>query len=378
MHQIEKERILFVDDEENLRFLFMKVFEGKGFELKTADSFDAAVEALQDQAYDVVVSDITMPGKSGLELLKDIKDLRPEANVILITGNPTIETAAEAVRNGAFDYLIKPFNIAILEKVIKKALLQKRRADETRRLATVEQQYVENLENTLQQQSKEIRKAYDFLEKAHIKSLEVLATAVDYRDDDTGSHVVRIGEYATLLGMKKGLSDKNIEILRHAAPMHDVGKIGIPDAILQKPGKLTREEFEVMKQHTVIGAKIFYNSEHPYHIASGIIALTHHEKFDGTGYPRGLEGDNIHIFGRIVALVDVFDALTSDRVYKKAWSDEDALALIREEKGRHFDPELAEIFLSNFEEIKRVRGSVESSGGIDQIFSMDRFSGAAL
>jgi len=373
MNRDLKKRLLFVDDEENLRRLFMHVFEDRGLQLKTASSFDEAVAELNETPFDVVISDINMPRKSGLELLRSIKDIRPDACVILITGNPTVGTAAEAVRHGAFDYLIKPFNIAILERVVNKAFHQKEKLDEKRRLEKIEHKYIESLEATLDDQNQEIRKTYQFLEKAHIKSLEVLATAVDYRDDDTGNHVVRIGEYATLLAGWKGLPAKKIEILHHAAPMHDVGKIGIPDAILRKPGKLTAEEFEIMKQHTIIGAKIFYNSEHPYHIASGIIALTHHERYDGCGYPRGQKGEQIHIFGRIVALVDVFDALTSYRVYKKAWTDEDALALIREEKGEQFDPELAQLFLENFSEIKQTRERLEKTSGTNQFSALDSF-----
>lgn len=370
------ERILFVDDEENLRFLFLKVFEEQGYDLDTAANFTEAITKMKESPFDVVISDITMPGKSGLELLHDIKEANPEANVVLITGNPTVETAAEAVRQGAFDYLTKPFNISLLQKVIEKALMKKRQLDEKHRLENIEQQYISNLEETLQQQTQEIRKAYKFLEKSHRRSLEILASAVDYRDDDTGNHVLRIGSYSTLLGELLGLSPQKIEILRNAAPMHDVGKIGIPDAILQKPGKLTPEEFDVMKQHTVIGARIFLDSEHPYHIASGIIALTHHEKWDGGGYPRGLKGDGIHIFGRIVAIVDVFDALTNDRVYKKAWPDEKALDLIRSESGKHFDPEVVGVFLDSFDRIRAIRENIEKQQDRKRQLSFEKFSKA--
>ena len=368
------ERILFVDDEENLRFLFMKVFEDRGFDLETASNFEEAMTKMRHKPFDVIISDINMPGKSGLALLHDIKGANPEANVILITGNPSVESAADAVRNGAFDYLTKPFNIGVLEEVITKALHKKRALDERHRLKLIEDEYVTNLEDTLQQQTQEIRKAYKFLERAHQKSLEILATAVDYRDDDTGNHVIRIGGYSTLLAEKLGLSAQSTEILRNAAPMHDVGKIGIPDAILQKPGKLTSEEFEIMKQHTVIGAKIFLKSEHPYHIASGIIALTHHEKWDGSGYPRGLAGDEIHIFGRIVAIVDVFDALTNDRVYKKAWTDEKALELISGERGKHFDPEITRIFVDNFDRIREIRQNINLDGPGEHAVSLEAFN----
>lgn len=346
-------RLLFVDDEENLRFLFQKVFENRDeYTISTAGSFKEAEELLADQEYDLILTDINMPGKNGIELLKDIKRMNPDAYVVIITGNPSVESAAEAVRNGAFDYLLKPFNISKLEEVIQKALFNKSSIDEKERLAKIERKYIENLELTVHQQTHEIRKAYKFLSKAHGKSLEILARAADYRDDDTGAHIIKIGVLSSVLAERLGLSGREVDLLRHAAPMHDVGKIGIPDRILQKPGKLTENEFELMKQHTVIGAKIFFDSEHPYHVASGVVALTHHERFNGSGYPRGLTGDQIHIFGRIVSVVDVFDALISERVYKPAWSEEQALEYIRSEAGGHFDPEIVSCFLENFSELR--------------------------
>jgi putative two-component system response regulator len=325
----------------------------------TARDFETALELLKTRNCDLVVTDITMPGKSGIDLLRDIRQVSPDTLVILITGNPTIETATEAVRQGAFDYLIKPFNMAILEHVITNALKQKFQRDEGRRLAAIELKYVENLESTLQEQTQEIRKAYKFLETAHAKSLEILARAADYRDDDTGTHIVRIGEYSGILARNLGLPQRDVDMLRFAAPMHDVGKIGIPDAILQKPGRLTPAEFDVIKTHTTIGAQIFFDAVHQYHIASGIIALTHHEKFDGNGYPRGIAGEDIHLFGRIVAVADVFDALVSRRAYKEPWPVEKALALIEEERGRHFDPRVAQCFLDSRAEILEAGERVE-------------------
>ncbi|HPH03334.1 MAG TPA: response regulator [Spirochaetota bacterium] len=353
-------RILFVDDEDSLRFLFCKVFEKKPWAIDTASDFSEALKALSEKNHDVVITDITMPGKSGLDLLRDIHGINRDILVILITGNPSVESASEAVRHGAYDYLIKPFNMTSLEYVIENALQQKKQQDEKKRLEIIEHNYIDNLERTLHAQTLEIRKAYKFLSHAHAKSLQILARAADYRDDDTGTHIAKIGEYSFILAKHLGLSAKDAEILRYAAPMHDVGKIGIPDSILQKPGSLTAEEFEIIKRHTIIGAQIFFDSVHPYHIASGIIALTHHERYNGTGYPRGISGDDIHLFGRIVAVADVFDALITPRVYKEQWPVEKAVALIRSESGKHFDPKVCACFLDMTEEILEAGRRIET------------------
>jgi len=352
-------RILFVDDEDSLRFLFCKVFEKKPWSIDTASDFSEALKSLSEKNHDVVITDITMPGKSGLDLLRDIHAINRDILVILITGNPSIESASEAVRHGAFDYLIKPFNMTSLEYVVENALQQKRQQDEKKRLSIIEHNYIDNLERTLHAQTLEIRKAYKFLSQAHAKSLQILARAADYRDDDTGTHIVKIGEYCFILAKKLGLPEKDAEILRYAAPMHDVGKIGIPDSILQKPGSLTAGEFETIKRHTIIGAQIFFDSAHPYHIASGIIALTHHERYNGTGYPRGIAGEDIHLFGRIVAVADVFDALITPRVYKEQWPVTKAVDLIRSEAGKHFDPRVSECFLDVVDEIIEAGKRVE-------------------
>ncbi len=352
--------ILFVDDEPNLRFLFQKFFEKRDFyTIKTADSFSQAMEMITSTGYDLIITDITLPDKSGIELLKCIREADEDIQVIVITGNPSMETAVDAVHQGAFDYVLKPFTMEKLGETIEKALKKKVQNESQKRLAEIEQSYINSLETTLQEQTREIRKAYSFLKESHIRSLEILAAAADYRDDDTGVHIKRIGGYSSIIAKNLGLGNQEVELLLHAAPMHDVGKIGIPDRVLQKPGKLLPAEFDIIKQHTVVGAKIFFGSKHPYHLASGIICLTHHERWDGNGYPRKLYGEQIHVFGRIVAVVDVYDALVTKRVYKDAWPEDKALELIKSEKGKHFDPAAADCFLDSLEEIHAFRNALE-------------------
>jgi len=207
----------------------------------------------------------------------------------------------------------------------------------------------------------QLEQAHNDLKGSHVELILNLAVAAECRDADTGSHILRISDYATEVARELGLPEEDIEILRYASPMHDIGKIGIPDSILQKPGKLTPEEWEVMKQHTLIGARIFQNSQSPVLRAASEIALTHHEKYDGSGYPRGLKGESIPLFGRIVALVDVFDAVLSKRCYKSAVSFKDGLAYIKSISGTHLDPKLIEVFL-RIED--RVRAIYEANAAI--------------
>lgn len=190
----------------------------------------------------------------------------------------------------------------------------------------------------------ELGEAHRELKESHIEMILSLAVAAECRDSETGSHILRISDYAAEVAREIGMSEEDIELLRYASPMHDIGKIAIPDAILQKPGKLTPEEWEVMKQHTVIGSRIFQNSRSPILRAASEIAHTHHEKFDGTGYPRGLKGKEIPLFGRIVSLVDIFDAVLSKRCYKSATTFEKAFAYIKSLSGTNLDPELVDAF----------------------------------
>lgn len=201
---------------------------------------------------------------------------------------------------------------------------------------------------------KKLKVAYDSLDAAnkeiresHIEMIMNLAIAAEYKDPDTGNHILRISDYSTEVAKALGLSEDEIEILRYASPMHDIGKIGIPDRILQKPGKLDAEEWEMMKQHTVIGWRMFSNSKSPLLKAVADIAISHHEKFDGSGYPYGKKGNEIPLFGRIVAIADIFDAVVSERCYKKEWSFKEGVEYIQSLAGSHLDPDLVSMFLKN-------------------------------
>jgi putative two-component system response regulator len=197
----------------------------------------------------------------------------------------------------------------------------------------------------LKQAYLDLEEVHKQIRESHIEMILNLAIAAEYKDPDTGNHILRISDYSTELGKAVGLSKDELELLRYASPMHDIGKIGIPDKILQKPGKLDPDEWEIMKQHPLIGWRMFHNSTSPLLKAVAQIALTHHEKWDGTGYPHGTKGKDIHVFGRIVTIVDVFDALVNKRCYKDAWSFEQGLDYVKSLSGSQFDPELVSVFV---------------------------------
>lgn len=353
-------KILFVDDEKSIRLLLKRAFE-ESYKVADAGGVDEAISMLKKGKFSVVVTDVNMPGKNGIDLLKAIKDIDPHILVILITGFPDVDTATEAVRKGAFDYIKKPFKISDVQVVIEKAMAKVHSFEKEEELSKLEKEYVDTLEVQLTYKDREIEKAYEFLNESHIKSLDILARAADYRDDDTGQHIVRIGKFSEIIAKNMALPDNDVEKIRRAAPMHDIGKVGIPDSILQKPGKLTKEEFEVIKTHSSIGANIFQGSSHPFHVASGIIALTHHEKYNGKGYPRGVAGEDIHLYGRIVAVVDVFDALLSKRPYKDPWPLEKVIELIKSERGEYFDPMVVDYFMKSLDEILEAKKQLDDT-----------------
>ncbi len=206
-------------------------------------------------------------------------------------------------------------------------------------------------------------KAYETLAKAHIDSLQRLAVAAEYKDDDTGVHIVRMSNFSAIIARAYGMDDAYCDLLLQASPMHDIGKIGIPDSILKKPGKLTDEEWVVMRKHPEYGAKILSGSDVPVIQLASEVALSHHEKYDGSGYPQGLKGDEIPLTGRIVAMADFFDALTMDRVYRPAFADEKAIEMAEEGSGSHFDPAIVSAFLSSVEDIITTRDRINKESG---------------
>lgn len=327
-------RIVLVDDDEALLRMVRRLLGNAGYENVTCWSDPArATEAIISDLPDLVVLDLQMPGMSGFEVLDRLSEARPNRTylpVIVLTSDTSRETKEDVFARGANDFVSKPVSPSELRYRVRNQL-------KTRRLQRLLERSNERLEEKVQERTAD-------LEAARIEILERLALAAEYRDDDTGAHTRRVGEMAYRLGRRLSLDEGELETLRRAAPLHDVGKIGISDQILLKPGSLTDEEYEAMKRHTLIGEQILSGSRFPVLETAAEIARSHHENWDGSGYPDGLEGEAIPLNARIVAIADVFDSLTHDRVYKDATPVEEALEEIRDLVGTKFQPRIAEAF----------------------------------
>lgn len=237
--------------------------------------------------------------------------------------------------------------------------------DEAEKEKTAAYQQLERYSSDFMKTLKQREKAYNALANAHLDSLRRLAAAAEFKDDDTGVHILRMSNYSAIIARAYGMDENYCDLLQQASPMHDIGKIGIPDSVLKKPGKLTEEEWVTMRKHPEYGAKILSGSEVPVIQLASEIALSHHEKYDGSGYPSGLKGEEIPLSGRIVALADFFDALTMNRCYRPAMSDEKALGLVKEGRGQHFAPEVVDAFLSVVDEIIETRDRINAQAGED-------------
>jgi len=332
--------VLVVDDEPLIRGILVRWLTSAGYRCAEAGDAASALTHCQRHQVDLATLDVNMPGCSGLDLLAQLISRWPEMAVLMITAHQDVATAVEAMTRGAFGYLTKPVDR-------RELLLQVERGMERRHLLLERRRYTEQLERTVRRQTLEIQ-------RAHEETIHRLLGASMYRDEETGAHIRRTGLASELLARAAGWPTPQSEQIRMAAPMHDIGKIGIPDAILRKPGKLTAQEFETMKAHTRIGAAILAGSRSPMLQMARQIALCHHEQWDGRGHPRGLRGPDIPESARIVALIDVYDALTHDRVYRPALSQAKAVEIIRSGRGTHFEPRLVDLFFQVLPEIEAI------------------------
>ncbi len=341
MNQKKSRKILVVDDEEEILDLVGRILEREGYEHATAADADEALRVLGEGGIALMLCDINMPGKSGIELLRLSREMYRDLAVVMATAVDDRSTAIQTLKMGAYGYVIKPFERNELIINIVNALRRRELEIDNRR-------HRKELEHLVAERTAEVKESRE-------ETIQRLAKAAEFRDNETAHHTIRMGRYCQVVAQKAGLSQEFCEMLRLAAPLHDVGKIGISDTILLKPGKLTREEFEVIKEHSVMGFRILSGSKSNLLNLGASIAWTHHEKFDGTGYPRGLKGEAIPVEGKIAAIADVFDALTSERVYKAAISIDESLVILREGRGLHFDPEMLDLFLDNMEEIRKIK-----------------------
>jgi putative two-component system response regulator len=344
----KQHRVLLVDDEPVVRKILRQRLSAEGYHCEEAGNVEEALGKLAKDGIELVVLDIKMPGKSGAEFLPEIKHMHPDTAVIMATANTDTATAINCMKEGAYDYVIKPFNL-------DEVAISAQRALEKRGLELENRAYQQHLEEMVAERTVELKQAIGKIKLASLDTIHRLARAAEYKDEDTGTHIQRISQYSAAIADKMGLGQSEVENILYASPMHDVGKIGIPDHILLKTGSLDADEWEIMKKHTVMGAEILQGSDAEFIQLAGVVALTHHEKWDGSGYPRGLRGSEIPLAGRIVAIADVFDALTSKRPYKNAYSIEESLKIIREKSDTHFDPDVVDAFFAVKHEILAIR-----------------------
>src|SRR5215213_1388204 len=326
--------ILIVDDEVEITEILADLLSEE-YECLRAASAEEALAHLHNGEFQLVISDITMPGMSGLDMIPHVKDLSPDTVVVMISGMQTVESAIGALRLGAFDYLMKPFDLRQVEAVVKRAL-------EHHDLVVAKRRYENHLEELVEQRTVELDKALNSLEGAYRSTLKALTAALETRDSETHGHSERVVTYSLRLGREYGLNSVKMKALEFGALLHDIGKIGVPDSILRKPGKLTEEEWVRMREHPVHGQQILHGIE--FLEGAARVVAQHHEQWDGTGYPLGLRQEEIDINARIFAVADAFDAITSDRVYRRGKPYEAAAQELDDWAGRQFDPKVVEAF----------------------------------
>lgn len=352
----ERARVLLVDDDESVLRTLKAILEEGQFDVTTVVCGEAALQLVKRETFTLVITGVRMPSMGGIEVLRRVREIDTELPVVIMTGSPDIEMAMEALRYNVFDFLITPLRLPIVLHIATKAV-------ESFEYARMRAEYDRMLENSVREKTEELRIALGRLKAANVEVIYRLTRAAEYKDDDTAAHIKRIAHYAELLSRQLGLSAEFIEAIVYASPMHDVGKIGIPDGILFKPGPLSPGEFEIAKQHVRIGAEILCGSDYFGLQMAERIALSHHERWDGTGYPNGLRGEDIPLEARIVMIVDQYDALRNKRPYKDPLPHSEACRILLEGDHRtrpeHFDPDVLEAFRRVHDEFNEVFAALQ-------------------
>jgi putative two-component system response regulator len=337
-----QQTVLIVDDIElNIETLLELL--GDRYDLLAATDAKDALEIIHEEHIDLILLDIVMPGINGYEMCQMLKKDTKTADIpiIFITSKTDEDSIEYAYDVGGIDYITKPFRAKeVLSRVSTHLALSRQQHD---------------LELIVAKKTKELQDINKELEDTQREMVFIIGVIGEHRSRETANHVMRVAKYSEILAVGYGLDEKRVKLLKEASPMHDIGKVGIADNILNKPGKFTQEEFEQMKQHASLGYEMLKYSHRELLEASAIVAYQHHEKWDGSGYPQGLLGEEIHIYGRITAVADVFDALGSVRVYKEAWSDDKIFEYFKKERGGHFEPKLVDVLFDNLDEILLVR-----------------------
>ena len=326
-----------VDDEPSICGLMNQALEREGYSCQSCLSGEEALNLMRAERFDVVITDLYMPGISGMALLERGKQESPESAFLMATGESDVRVGVEAMKQGAKDYLVKPIQLKALIACVQKAHSGKRQEIELRNLES-------RLSHLAVKRRGQVRRAFHHVQETHEETLATLGAALDFRDDETAGHTQRVCLYSLQIARALRYPEGKIRDLLRGAFLHDIGKIGVPDQILFKPGRLTEAEMAVMRQHVIIGFSLISNLSYLKDAAQ--VVLSHHERFDGGGYPRGLKGHEIPLGARIFSVVDTLDAMTTDRPYRKALPFDVARAEIVRETGRQFDPEVVQAFIS--------------------------------
>jgi len=336
--------ILVVDDEQLIRTALRDVLSSQGYDVAMAGSARAGLEALAGKGFELLLSDINMPGEDGVWLLGEVKERYPDMAVVMLTGVDDVKTAVGCLRKGASDYIKKPFRMDEVLGAVMNAL-------DKRRLVLENRAYQRSLESMVRQRTKQLDQALEDLEFSYMATLEALIAALDAREHETQNHSRRVQLYTVGIARAYGISEERLGDVARGSLLHDIGKIGVSDNILLKPAKLTAEEWVDMRRHPEIGFEILRGI--PYFENATRIVRYHHEKWDGTGYPFGIGGNDIPVEARLFAVADTFDAMTSDRVYRRAQPPANAVEELLRFSGTQFDPAVVTCFVDNLDRIVR-------------------------
>ncbi|MCP4217532.1 MAG: response regulator [bacterium] len=363
--------ILTVDDERFIRQSFRNYLEDYDYDVLEAENGRIGLEIIQKEKPDLVLLDLHMPEMLGMEVLAHVRDFAPDLPIIVVSGTGVMDDAVKALHLGAWDYLLKPIeDMKVLLHAVECALERVRLIKENR-------EYKAHLEEMVRVRTAQLQEANEELIETRMQIIRRLGKAAEYKDNETGRHVIRVSYYSAIVAEALGLDKDRVELIRQCSPMHDIGKIGIPDNILRKPGPLDpgerfvmeehcqmgndmlhplgKDEVEFYRKHTTIGEDILGGSDSELLSMARVIATYHHEKWDGTGYPYNIKGEDIPIEARIVAVADIFDALSSKRPYKGPFPEEKCIAIIKEISGNHLDSKVVDAFLSSMDKIREIR-----------------------
>jgi putative two-component system response regulator len=352
---MDNRAILIVDDDELIRHMLAELLVSYGYHCTSAANAFEARRILKEQPFPLILCDVNMPGESGLDLMRYLQRAYPDTAVVMVTGVDDPQIATSALELGAYGYIIKPFEF-------NEVLINITNALRRRRLEIENRLHQQHLEDIVRQRTSALQQAITRLEHAELEvrlsreeTINRLAIAAEYRDHATAQHIQRMSHYCGLLARRAGLPEARCELIRIASPMHDIGKIGTPDQVLLKTEPFTHDDYTVIARHAEIGYRILVGSDSELLKVAATIAWTHHEKFDGSGYPRKLAGDAIPLEGRIAAIADAFDALSSPRHYKPAFETERVVTMMREKRAQYYDPDLLDIFFSAMNDVLAIQ-----------------------